>query len=170
MTTKHEICSMLLCSHNQNDTLRQGDFLFRNVTSYHLHQIFKYLISVARCQVLLIKIVLCDHGICQIKKYRVPFSGVRLSPLGTVATIGLLYQPQMTDDGDWSNRWNEDWQGKLKYLEKTCRSATLSTTNPTCPDLGSKRTATVGSQQLTTWVMALPRVPFNKVLVTLISH
>jgi hypothetical protein len=27
-------------------------------------------------------------------------SGVRLSPLGTAATTGLLYQPQMLDDGD----------------------------------------------------------------------
>jgi hypothetical protein len=27
-------------------------------------------------------------------------SGVRLSPLGTAATTGLPYQPQMTDDGD----------------------------------------------------------------------
>jgi hypothetical protein len=27
-------------------------------------------------------------------------SGVRLSPLGTATTIGLLYQPQMKDDGD----------------------------------------------------------------------
>jgi hypothetical protein len=27
-------------------------------------------------------------------------SGVRLSPLGTAATIGLLYQPKMIDDGD----------------------------------------------------------------------
>jgi hypothetical protein len=27
-------------------------------------------------------------------------SGVRLSPLGTVATTGLLYQSQMIDDGD----------------------------------------------------------------------
>jgi hypothetical protein len=27
-------------------------------------------------------------------------SGVRLSPLGTAATTGLLYQPQMMDDGD----------------------------------------------------------------------
>jgi hypothetical protein len=27
-------------------------------------------------------------------------SGVRLSPLGTAAITGLLYQPQMTDDGD----------------------------------------------------------------------
>jgi hypothetical protein len=26
-------------------------------------------------------------------------SGVRLSPLGTAATIDLLYQPQMIDDG-----------------------------------------------------------------------
>jgi hypothetical protein len=28
------------------------------------------------------------------------FSRVRLSPLGTAVTIGLLYQPQMIDDGD----------------------------------------------------------------------
>jgi hypothetical protein len=27
-------------------------------------------------------------------------SGVRLSPLGTAATTGLLYQPQIVDDGD----------------------------------------------------------------------
>jgi hypothetical protein len=37
----------------------------------------------------------------------------------------------------WSSR-NENWQGKLKYSEKTCPSATLSTTNHTWPDLGSK--------------------------------
>jgi hypothetical protein len=36
----------------------------------------------------------------------------------------------------WSNWWNEDWQGKPKYSEKTCPSATLSTTNPTWPDPG----------------------------------
>jgi hypothetical protein len=37
----------------------------------------------------------------------------------------------------WSSQWNENWQGKPKYSEKTCLSATLSTTNPTWPDLGS---------------------------------
>jgi hypothetical protein len=37
----------------------------------------------------------------------------------------------------WSSWWNEDWQGKPKYSEKTCPSATLSTTNPTWPDLRS---------------------------------
>jgi hypothetical protein len=37
----------------------------------------------------------------------------------------------------WSNWWTEDWQGKPKYSDKTCPSATLSTTNPTWPDQGS---------------------------------
>jgi hypothetical protein len=31
----------------------------------------------------------------------------------------------------WNSRWNENWQDKLKYSEKTCPTATLSTTNPT---------------------------------------
>jgi hypothetical protein len=38
--------------------------------------------------------------------------------LGTAATFGLLYKPQMIDENDfWSNWWNEDWQGKPKYSE-----------------------------------------------------
>jgi hypothetical protein len=38
----------------------------------------------------------------------------------------------------WWRIWcNEDWQGKPKFSEKTCPSATLSTTNPTWPDPGS---------------------------------
>jgi hypothetical protein len=36
----------------------------------------------------------------------------------------------------WRIGWNE-WKGKPKYSEKTYPSATLSTTNPTWPDLGS---------------------------------
>jgi hypothetical protein len=52
------------------------------------------------------------------------------------------YWPIVPAPGDrwwwlWSNWWNEDWQGKLKYSEKTCPSATLSTTNPTRPEPGS---------------------------------
>jgi hypothetical protein len=34
----------------------------------------------------------------------------------------------------WRNWWNEDWQGKPKYSEKTYPRATLSTTNPTWQD------------------------------------
>jgi hypothetical protein len=47
---------------------------------------------------------------------------------------------QATDDRWWwlwGNWWNEDWQGKPKYSEKTCPSANLSTTNPAWPDPGS---------------------------------
>jgi hypothetical protein len=36
----------------------------------------------------------------------------------------------------WRNWWNEDWQGKPKFSEKTCPSATLSTKNPTSLDPG----------------------------------
>jgi hypothetical protein len=39
---------------------------------------------------------------------------------------------------------NENWQGKLKYSEKTCPRATLHTTNPTLPDLGSNPDRRVG--------------------------
>jgi hypothetical protein len=37
----------------------------------------------------------------------------------------------------WSSRWNKNWQGKPKYSEKTCPSATLSTTSLIRPDSGS---------------------------------
>jgi hypothetical protein len=45
----------------------------------------------------------------------------------------------------WRTWWNEDWQGKPKYSEKTCPSATLSTTNPTCQTRARTRAAAVGS-------------------------
>jgi hypothetical protein len=37
----------------------------------------------------------------------------------------------------WRIWWNKNWLGKPKYSEKTCPSATLSTTNSTWPDPGS---------------------------------
>jgi hypothetical protein len=40
-----------------------------------------------------------------------------------------------------------DWQGKPKCLEKTCPSATLSTTNPTWPDPGWNQGHHSGKQQ-----------------------
>jgi hypothetical protein len=45
--------------------------------------------------------------------------------------IGLLWLWR------WRIWWNEDWQGKPKYSEKTLPSATLFTTNSTWPDQGS---------------------------------
>jgi hypothetical protein len=43
----------------------------------------------------------------------------------------------------WRIWWNDDWQGKPKYSEKTCPRATSSTTNPTWPDRARTRAATV---------------------------
>jgi hypothetical protein len=63
------------------------------------------------------------------------WSGLRMSQLGTLATIRPT-TPVLDDSWRriWSSQWT-DWQGKPKYLEKTCHSATLSTTNPTRSDL-----------------------------------
>jgi hypothetical protein len=85
---------------------------------------------------------------------------VRLSPLGTAATSGLLYQPQMIDDGDCGavggmkiNR------GKPKYSVRKPAPA------PLCPPQiphDQTRTLTwaavLGSQRLTASAMARPLV------------
>jgi hypothetical protein len=70
-----------------------------------------------------------------------------LKSLRTAATSGLLYKPQMIDEVDFfSNWWNEDWQGKQKYSEKTCPSATLTTTKSHMTRPGFEpRTSAVGS-------------------------
>jgi hypothetical protein len=66
---------------------------------------------------------------------------VRLSPLGTSTTNWpIVPAPDDRWWWMWSSRWNETCQGKPKYSEKTCPSATLSTTNPTWPALVSKPT------------------------------
>jgi hypothetical protein len=68
----------------------------------------------------------------------VSWGGVRLCPLGTSATNWpIVPAPDYRRWWVWSSRRNKNWQGKPKYSEKTCPSATLSTTNPTWPDLGS---------------------------------
>jgi hypothetical protein len=68
--------------------------------------------------------------------FLVPLRALRLSALGTSATNWPIVPAQDNRWWVWSSRWNEDWQGKPKYSEKSCPSATLSTTNPPWPDLG----------------------------------
>jgi hypothetical protein len=62
---------------------------------------------------------------------------VRLSPLGTAATVWPIVPAPERWWWVWSNRWNANWQRKPKYSYKTCPSATLPTKNPTWPDPGS---------------------------------
>jgi hypothetical protein len=62
---------------------------------------------------------------------------VRLSQLRTSATNWPIVPAPDCRWWAWSSRWNENWQGKPTYSEKTCPNSTSSTTNPTWPDLGS---------------------------------
>jgi hypothetical protein len=71
--------------------------------------------------------------------------GVALSPLGTSATIGHIVPAPDDRRWVWSSRWNENWQRKPKYSEKTRRSAILSTTNPTWHQWDRTRADAVGS-------------------------
>jgi hypothetical protein len=56
----------------------------------------------------------------------------------------------------WSNWWIDNWWGKLKYSKKTNPSTTLSTTNPTRPDLGLSLGCRSG-KPVTAWAMAWPK-------------
>jgi hypothetical protein len=71
-------------------------------------------------------------------------SGVGLSPLYCGHFRPIVPAPDDRWGWLWSNWWNEDWQGKPKYSEKTRPSATLFTTNPTWTDPGrrGRKTAT----------------------------
>jgi hypothetical protein len=82
-------------------------------------------------------------------------SGVRLSPLGTAATTGLLYQPQMIDEGDCGTI------GGMKIGRGNRSTRRKPAPAPHCPpqipldqtwDL--TRAAAVGSQRLTASAMA----------------
>jgi hypothetical protein len=79
--------------------------------------------------------------------FKIPLGGVSLSPLCTWATNWPTV-PASDDRRVWRIWWNGNWKGKPKYSEKTCPSGTWFTTNPTRPDLGSRR--------LTAWAMARP--------------
>jgi hypothetical protein len=86
-------------------------------------------------------------------------SGVGLSPLGTAATSGLLYQPQMIDDGDCGA------SGEMKIGRGNRSTRRKPAPAPLCPPQiphdqtrALTQAAAVGSQWLTTWAMARPSV------------
>jgi hypothetical protein len=85
---------------------------------------------------------------------------VRLGPLGTAATIGLLYQPQMTDDGDCGAA------GGMKIGRGNRSTRRKSAPAPLCPPQiphdqirARTRPSAVGNRRLTAWAMA--RLSFN---------
>jgi hypothetical protein len=86
----------------------------------------------------------------------VSLGGVRLSPLGTSATVGLLYQPRMI---------HHDYAavGKIRIGRGNGSTRRKSVPVPLCPPeiphnltWDWTRTAAVGSQRLTAWAMSRP--------------
>jgi hypothetical protein len=88
------------------------------------------------------------------------FRGVRLSPLGTAATVWLTVPAQDDRWGGWwwlwRNQWNANRQGKQKYSEEIYPL-------PLCPPQilhgltrAQTRAAAMGSPRLTARVMAQP--------------
>jgi hypothetical protein len=84
-------------------------------------------------------------------------SGVRLSPLGTAAATGLMYQPQMLDDGDCGAI------GGMKIGRGNRSTRRKPAPVPLCPPQipydqtrARTRAAAVGSQRQTAWAMAWP--------------
>jgi hypothetical protein len=87
--------------------------------------------------------------------YFIPLSKVRLGPLGTAVTTGLLYQPQMIDDCDCGEI------GGMKVVRRNRTTRRKPAPLPLCSsqiphDLSQARTwaATVGSRCVTAWPMA----------------
>jgi hypothetical protein len=85
----------------------------------------------------------------------ISWGGVRLSPLGTSATIW----PTVPDPDDrwwwvWSSRWIENWQRKRSTLRKPGPAPLCSPQITYDLTLDRTRTAAVGSQRLTAWAMA----------------
>jgi hypothetical protein len=89
--------------------------------------------------------------------FLVSLGGVRLSPLGTSATVGLLYQPRMIDDDYGAVSGMRTGKGNRSTRRKL---APVTLCPPQIPhDLTWDRTlaAAVGSQRLTAWAMTRPR-------------
>jgi hypothetical protein len=84
-------------------------------------------------------------------------SGVRLIPLGIAATTGLLYQPQMIDDGACETI------GVMKMGRGNQSIRRKPSPAPLCPPQiprdqtrARTRAAALGNQLLTAWAMARP--------------
>jgi hypothetical protein len=93
----------------------------------------------------------------RVKLFFIIISGVGLGSLGTAATSGLLYKPQMIDEGDCGAI------GGMKIGRRNRSTRRKPAPAPLCPPQiphdqtrARTRAATVGSQRLTAWAMARP--------------
>jgi hypothetical protein len=80
----------------------------------------------------------------------VTWGGVRLSPLGTSPTSGLLYQPRMMNV-EQSVEWELERETEILGEHLPQRHFLHHKSHMTC---STTRAAAVGSRQLTAWGMA----------------
>jgi hypothetical protein len=79
-------------------------------------------------------------------------SGVGLSPLGTAATSGLLYKPQMIDEGDYGAIDGiKVGRGNRNTRRKPAPAPLCPPQIPYDQTRARTRPAAVGSQRLTAW-------------------
>jgi hypothetical protein len=84
-------------------------------------------------------------------------SGVGLRPLGTAATSGLLYKPQMIDDGECvAIAEMKIGRGNRSTRRKPAPAPLCPPQIPHDQTQARPRAAAVGSQRLTAWAMARP--------------
>jgi hypothetical protein len=81
--------------------------------------------------------------------------GVRLSPLGTAATVwAIVPAPDDRWCRMWSSLWNENWQGKSKYSGKTSPVQLCPLQIPHNLTRTRTRSSALGSRRLTAWAIA----------------
>jgi hypothetical protein len=117
------------------------------ITSYVRSQILSLVSCAADTHRSILK---CSNVAGARRLFVIIISGVRLSPLGTAATVGLLYPPQVIDDGDCGA------VGGIKIVRGNRSTRRKPAPVPLYPpqipyDLPRARTraAVVGSQRLT---------------------
>jgi hypothetical protein len=106
--------------------------------------------------------------------FLVSMGGVRLSPLGTSATVGLLYQPRMIDDDD-----DDDYGavGGIRIGRGNRSTRRKPTPVPLFPPQiphyltwDRTRVAAVGSQRLTASVMANTLFIISSLFLAIRAH
>jgi hypothetical protein len=119
-------------------------------TTWELQILHGTIHTVAFCVVILLFIIII-------------VSGVRLSPLGTAATSGLLYKPQMIDEGDCGAIGGmKIGRGNRSTRRKPAPEPLYPPQIPHDQTRARTRAAAVGSQRLTAWAMARPLIIFGE--------
>jgi hypothetical protein len=88
--------------------------------------------------------------------FLVSLGGVRLNPLGTSATVGLLYQPRMIDDDYGAVDGMRIGRGNRSTRRKPAPVPLCPPQIPHYLTWDQTRAAEVRSQRLTAWAMARP--------------